>query len=71
VIERRIDIVVAGIPQDDDGSGYALVQLTYSDGTTTDGEASLSGLNRLAHEVGLTLVRTSNDTFRWERLPHV
>lgn len=66
--ERRIDVIVIG-PPDVDDSGSANVVLTYSDGTTTEGQVSLLGATRLANELGLTLVHTSDETFRWERRP--
>ena len=62
--ERRIAIVVAGPPDDD--SGFAHIVLTQSDGTTTDGQGSLLGATRLASDLGLRLVMTSDETFRWE-----
>jgi len=68
VTEPRVDVVEIG-PLDVDDSGSARVVLTYSDGTTTEGQGSLFGVTRLATDLGLTLVHTSDDSFRWERRP--
>lgn len=61
-------MLVAGLPNPDDDSSAHIV-LTRSDGMTTEAQGSLLGATQLANELGLTLLHTSDGTFRWERLP--